>query len=310
MKGIGISHFGFLALDNMTPPLLPQEDLKRIVDIALAEDIGRGDITSELLIPQDVQGEASVLIKAEGVLAGLPVAEAVFLRVDPSLNVKPLSADGARVKPGDVVASVSGRVTSILKAERVALNLLQRLSGIATSTAQYVAQIKGTKAGIYDTRKTTPGLRFLEKYAVRVGGGRNHRVDLGDFVLIKDNHIAILRGRGMTVGQIVAMAKAGAPKGMTIECEVTTPEDAVEAAGAGADIIMFDNMTPDDMKRAIALLPKGVRTEASGNINLTNVRTAASAGVDIISIGGALTLSAHALDISLELEASSRRAAP
>jgi nicotinate-nucleotide pyrophosphorylase (carboxylating) len=169
-------------------------------------------------------------------------------------------------------------------------------------TARYVTAVQGTKAGIYDTRKTTPGLRWLEKYAVRVGGGRNHRVDLGDFVLIKDNHIAILRGRGWSMGQIVSRAKEKAPRGMTIECEVTSAADAVEAAGAGADIIMFDNMTPDQMKAAIGMLPGNIRTEASGNINLDNVREAALAGVDIISIGGALTLSVQAMDISLEIE--------
>ncbi|OGO37229.1 MAG: nicotinate-nucleotide diphosphorylase (carboxylating) [Chloroflexi bacterium RBG_16_57_8] len=281
---------------------MPEEKLIAIVDLALAEDIGRGDVTSEILIPPELEGQASILIKAEGILAGIRVAEAVFHRVDPDLMVDLFVQDGTKVESGEIVGRVSGRVVSILKAERVALNFLQRLSGIASMTATYVAEVQGTEAGVYDTRKTTPGLRFLEKYAVRMGGGHNHRIDLGDFVLIKDNHIAILRGRGMTLKEIVAQAKTKAPRGMTIEVEVTSPEDAVEAVQAGADIIMFDNMPPDEMRRAVGMLPKKVRTEASGSINLTNVRSAALAGVDIISIGGALTLSAQAMDISLELE--------
>jgi nicotinate-nucleotide pyrophosphorylase (carboxylating) len=175
------------------------------------------------------------------------------------------------------------------------------MSGTASLTARYVHEVHGTKARIVDTRKTTPGLRLLEKYAVRMGGGRNHRFDLSDGVLIKDNHIAILRAAGCSLAQIVREARAKAPSGLLFEVEVNTPDDAVTAAEAGAGTIMFDNMSPADMKRAVEMLPKGVKTEASGGINLGNVRAAARAGVDIISIG-ALTHSAPALDISLELE--------
>jgi nicotinate-nucleotide pyrophosphorylase (carboxylating) len=281
--------------------MMPDEHLDSLIDLALREDLGRGDVTTDNLIPPDIVGDASILIKADGVLAGGGVAGVVFHRVDPGLKVALSVDDGAPVQAGDVVGRISGRVVSILKAERVALNFLQRLSGIATLTARYVAAVKGTRAGIYDTRKTTPGLRLLEKYAVRMGGGRNHRLDLGDFVLIKDNHIAILRGRGVTLTEVVERAKARVPKGMKVEVEVSSSEDAVEAARAGADIVMFDNMSAVDMKLAAAMLPAGVQTEASGGINLSTVRDAALAGVDIISVG-ALTHSPAVLDISLELE--------
>jgi nicotinate-nucleotide pyrophosphorylase (carboxylating) len=263
--------------------------------------LGHGDVTSEALIPPEIEGKATLLVKADGVLAGLEVARRVFHRVDPSLKVEPRVKDGTKVKRGDIVATVSGRVISILKAERVALNFLQRLSGIASLTAQYVAEVRGTKARITDTRKTTPGLRLLEKYAVRMGGGHNHRFHLGDGVLIKDNHLAILRARGLTLKKIVSQARKKAPAGLKVEVEVNSVQDALAAAQAGADIVMLDNMSPDEMKQAVDLLPKGVKTEASGGINLTNVRAAALAGVDIISIG-ALTHSPKALDISVELE--------
>jgi len=284
----------------LASPTLPKAKVDAIVDLALDEDVGRGDVTSDILIDPGLEGRADILIKGTGILAGMTVAEAVFRRVDPSLKVDLAFDDGAAVKPGDVVGSVRGRVVSILKGERVALNLLQRASGIASLTAQYVTETRGTKAGIYDTRKTTPGLRFLEKHAVRMGGGHNHRLDLGDFILIKDNHIAILRGSGLSLTEIVTKAKRGAPEGMTVEVEVTSFEDALEAAHAGADIVMFDNMTPEEMRRAAEALPKGVRTEASGGINLATVRAAALSGVDIISVG-ALTHSPKVLDISLEL---------
>jgi len=287
---------------------LTEEQFNNIIDLALAEDVSHGDVTSEVLIPPKLHGKASILIKARGVLAGIDVARGVFLRVDPSLKVKVLIKDGAEVKPGDIIATISGRVTSILKAERVALNFLQKLSGIASQTAQYVAKTKGCAAKIVETRKTTPGLRVLEKYAVRLGGGQNHRSHLGDALLIKDNHLAALRALGMSLTDIVTKAKQNAPKGLTIEVEVTTAEEAMEVAQVGADMIMLDNMSPDEMRRTISLLPKGVKTEASGGINLENVRAAAMTGVNIISIG-ALTHSSKAMDISIELEADSIRLA-
>jgi len=280
---------------------LSEEQVNAIVDLALTEDTSHGDVTSEALIPPELQGKASVLVKAPGILAGGEVARRVFLRVDPSLEVELLIKDGTRVNPGDIVATISGKVISILKGERVALNFLQRLSGIASQTARYVAETQGCNARIVDTRKTTPGLRTLEKYAVRMGGGQNHRLHLGDAVLIKDNHLAALRAQGMTLKDILARAKQNAPQGITIEIEVNTAQEALEAAGAGADIIMLDNMSPDEMRSVVDSLPRGVRTEASGNITLDNVRAAAMSGVDIISIG-ALTHSSKALDLSIELE--------
>jgi len=234
-------------------------------------------------------------------VAGGEVAKRVFLSADPSLKVEVLIKDGTKVKPGDIVATVSGRVTSILKAERVALNFLNRLSGIASQTAQYVAKTHGFVVSITDTRKTTPGLRLLEKYAVRVGGGQNHRFHLGDGILIKDNHIAALRALGVSLKDIVAKAKQNAPQGLMVEVEVKTTQEALDAVEAGADIIMLDNMSPDEMRRVVSLVAGRVRIEASGGITLANVRAAARAGVDVISIG-ALTHSPKALDISLELE--------
>jgi len=280
---------------------LSNEQIDSIVDLALAEDISHGDITSEVLMPPELQGKANILAKAEGVLAGGGVAGRVFLKVAPLLKVELLVKDGAKVNPGDIVATVFGRVVDILKAERVALNFLQRLSGIASLTAQYVAEAEGLGVRISDTRKTTPGLRLLEKYAVRLGGGQSHRFHLGDGILIKDNHITALRALGMSLKDIVAKAKQNVPQGLTVEVEVSTAEEALEAAEGGAGIIMLDNMSPEEMRRVVSLIPSGVKTEASGGITLANVRAAALAGVDIISIG-ALTHSPKALDFSLEFE--------
>ncbi len=283
-----------------TPPLSDAE-VANIINLALAEDVGHGDITSEALIPPDQTGKAVILAKEPGILAGGDIARLIFQQVDPSLKVAILIADGAKIKPGDQIATIAGRVISILKAERVALNFVQRLSGIASLTAQYVAEASGTTAVITDTRKTTPGLRLLEKYAVRLGGGQNHRFHLGDGILIKDNHLTALRAQGLTLQQIVAQAKANAPAGMKVEVEVTTTEEALDAATAGADIIMLDNMSPDEMRRVVALVAGRAKIEASGGITLANVGQIARTGVDIISIG-ALTHSPKALDISLELE--------
>ena len=280
---------------------LSEEQLNSIIDLALTEDTGHGDITSEALIPAELHGKASILAKAEGILAGNDVARGVFLRADPLLEYKVLIKDGARIKPGDKIATVSGRVISILKAERVALNFLQRLSGIASLTAQHVAEVRGFAARITDTRKTTPGIRLLEKYAVRIGGGQNHRLHLGDGILIKDNHLAALRALGMSLNDIVAKAKQNAPPGLKVEVEVTTVQEALDAAEAGADIIMLDNMSPDEMRRVVGQVSGKAKFEASGGITLANVRAAAMTGVDIISIG-ALTHSVKALNISLEFE--------
>ena len=278
-----------------------EEQIDNIIDLALAEDISHGDVTSEALIPPELQGKASMLIKTKGILAGGEVAKRVFLRVDPLLKVEMLIKDGAKVQTGDIVATIFGRVTSILKAERVAINFLNRLSGIASQTAQYIAETHGFAVNITDTRKTTPGLRLLEKYAVRMGGGQNHRFHLGDGILIKDNHIAALRSQGMSLKDIVAKAKQNAPQGLKFEVEVSTAQEALDAVEAGTDIIMLDNMSPDEMCRVVSLVAGRAKIEASGGITLANVRAAAKAGVNIISIG-ALTHSPKALDISLEFE--------
>ena len=200
----------------MNKSWLYEEQVDNTVDHALAEDISHGDVTSELLIPPELQGKASILTKADGIIAGGEVAKRVFLKVDPSLKVEVLIKDGAKVKPEDKVATIFGKLTSILKAERVALNFLSMLSGIASQTAHYVAQTNRFPVNITDTRKTTPGLRLLEKYAVGMGGGHNHRFHLGDGVLIKDNHIAALRSLGISLKDIVARAKQDAPQGLEI----------------------------------------------------------------------------------------------
>lgn len=281
--------------------MLTDKHIDAIIDTALEEDTGQGDITSQALLPADLAGKASIIVKEDGVLAGIDVARGVFQKIDPLLDVVILIEDGTPVKPGDTAAAISGSVTSILKAERVALNFLQRLSGIASLTAKFVAETSGTRAEIYDTRKTTPGLRGLEKYAVRMGGGRNHRLHLGDAVLIKDNHIAALRATGMSLPEIIEKARRNVPVGTTIEAEVTSEEEASDAFKAGADIIMLDNMSQDQMRKTADAIDGRVKLEASGKITLQNVREVAMTGVDMISIG-ALTHSYQSLDISLEME--------
>jgi nicotinate-nucleotide pyrophosphorylase (carboxylating) len=224
----------------------------------------------------------------------------VFLKVDPFLKFSALIADGTTVKPSDVLATISGNIADILKAERTSLNFVQHLSGVATLTAQYVELVKGLPVKILDTRKTVPGLRTLEKYAVSIGGGANHRLGLGDLTLIKDNHLAILRKRGLDIQEIIRQSRSKVAPDIKIEIETTNPEDAVAAANAGADIVMLDNMSLDEMRRAVELVNHKATLEASGGVNIDTVRAIAETGVDWISVG-ALTHSARALDISLEI---------
>jgi nicotinate-nucleotide pyrophosphorylase (carboxylating) len=278
--------------------------IEEAVDHALAEDLGWGDVTTKALIPGDQQGIASIMAKEEGILAGIDIANKVFQTVDPTLKVDILIADGSRIKPGSIIAKVKGNVASILKAERVALNFLQRLSGIASETNRYVKAVEGLPVRIMDTRKTTPGLRSMEKYAVRVGGGQNHRMNLGDGILIKDNHIAALRSSGLSLKEIIAKARGKAPKGLKVEVEVSTLQEGLEATEAGVDIIMLDNMNLEDMRQTVKLIHSHALIEASGGITLSKVRAIAETGVDFISIG-ALTHSVKALDISLEFESLS-----
>lgn len=277
------------------------KQIEPMIDQALAEDLGWGDATTQALVSPELRGMASIVAKANGILAGMEVARLVFYRVDSLLKFEVLLPDGSEVKSGDVIARVEGVVASILKAERVALNFLQRLSGIASETHCYVEAIKGINVRIMDTRKTTPGLRFLEKYAVRVGGGYNHRLHLGDGILIKDNHLSILRSQNMSIKEVIAKAKQKDSHTLKVEVEVETVEEALEAADAGADIVMLDNMNLEEMRHAVELINGRTLLEVSGGITLDNVRRVAETGVDFISIG-ALTHSARAFDISLKLE--------
>lgn len=275
--------------------------VRQLITRAIVEDRSRQDVTTKALIPKTQKGKALIIAKGRGVIAGTEIAKLVFLKVDPKLKLDILIKDGTEVTAGDVIARIEGKTSSILKAERVALNFMQRLSGIASDTARYVLAIKGLPVYVTDTRKTTPGLRTLEKYAVRAGGGKNHRMNLADGVLIKDNHIASLRRRGSGIKEIIAKARIKFPPELKIEIEVRSPEEAVQAADAGADIIMLDNMNLEDMRRAVQLVKGRALIEASGGVTLENVRAVAETGVDFISIG-ALTHSPKALDISLELD--------
>lgn len=276
---------------------------------ALIEDIGYGDITTSSIVPPEHKSKAILIAKEDFILAGIPFAERVFKLVDPALwysarvdrgiRFKADKKDGDRVKKGTVIATVSGNTRSLLMAERVALNLVQRLSGIATLTHRFVDCVKGFPVKIIDTRKTTPNLRFFERYAVRIGGGYNHRFGLFDGVLIKDNHIVVAGG----IEKAVKLAKMKAPHMMKIEVEVRNSMELKQALSAGADIVMLDNMTLKEIKNAVRIIrQKRLQTtiEVSGNINMENVREIAKAGVDLISIG-ALTHSAPAVDISMEI---------
>lgn len=266
-----------------------------LIRCALEEDIGPGDTTSLLLIPEENKSSALYIAKGNFVLAGLPFAREVFRLLDPSISIKMFYNEGAEVRKGDIIAEVSGKTRTILAGERVSLNILQRLSGIATLTSMYVNRIRGLKAKIVDTRKTAPCQRFMEKYAVRIGGGANHRFGLFDGILIKDNHIE-------AVGSIKeAVKRAKSSHHLTrIEVEVENLHGLKEAIAAGADIVMLDNMSMSDMKEAVKIAKGRVILEASGNIKLENVRRIAETGVDLISIG-TLTHSAQAADISLKI---------
>lgn len=262
---------------------------------ALEEDIGQGDVTTNLLIPEDSKSKAHCIAKENFVLAGLPFVREVFGILDPSIVFKTLCNDGTKVKEGDIIAEISGKTCVILKGERVSLNIVQRLSGIATLTNRYVEMTKGLKAKIVDTRKTTPCMRFMEKYAVRAGGGYNHRFGLFDGILIKDNHIKT----SGSIKKAVREAKKGHHL-FKIEVEVENLKELKETIESGADIVMLDNMSVQDIKEAVRIAKGRVMLEASGNISLENIREVAETGVDLVSVG-ALTHSAPAVDISLKI---------
>lgn len=284
----------------MSTMLLNRETFD-LIDRALAEDQVAHDVTTDTLISPDQQSTVALVARAEGVLAGLPVVGAVFARVDPSLRLEALVEDGSPVSSGQHLARIEGAVAGMLRAERTALNFLQRISGVATETARYVRAVEGLPARILDTRKTPPDHRHLDKYAVRMGGGRNHRLNLSDGILIKDNHIAAARAQGLSLTNTVRNAVERAPMALKVEVEVESLEEAREALDAGAHILLLDNMTPDDMRQIVEMARGRALTEASGGIDLETVRAVAETGVDFIS-SGALTHSTKALDISMELQ--------
>jgi nicotinate-nucleotide pyrophosphorylase (carboxylating) len=275
---------------------LPATELQRLARAAVAEDLGTGDLTSDGMFGADVRCQATLLLKEPGVLAGLPAAEAVFAAVSPETRLEPRASDGDRIEDVPApVADVEGPVRAVLAGERVALNLLGRLSGIATLTRRYVDAVEGTNAVVLDTRKTTPGLRALERYAVRCGGGTNHRLGLWDAVLVKDNHLRLAGG----IRPAVERLRATDPD-LPIELEVESLAEVREALDAGVDRLLFDNMPVPLLRDAVALVAGRVPTEASGGVSLETVRAIAETGVDFVSVG-ALTHAARSLDVSMEV---------
>jgi nicotinate-nucleotide pyrophosphorylase (carboxylating) len=291
------SRFGhFEAVEPLTPA-----EIGRVVELALAEDIGSGDVTTLATVPADAQASAKMVAREPLVLAGLALAEAAFQQLSASAKTVRRADDGEHLGAGVTVLSISGPARALLSAERVALNFVQKLSGVATLTSQFVQSIKGTRAQILDTRKTTPGWRRLEKYAVTCGGGRNHRIGLYDMVLIKDNHLATLsRATPNPIQAAVEQARAKHPQ-LKIEVEADTLEQVDQALAAGVDLILLDNMNPIQLRLAVQKCKGRAQTEASGGITLASVRAVAEAGVDFISVG-ALTHSPRAVDIGLDFE--------
>ena len=277
-----------------------QSTIEKIVARALREDIPYGDITTTALIPHTAIGQGAMICEEDGIIAGLNVAETTFTLVSPKTQFIPMVQDGQQVEAGTVIAEVKGGIADILTAERTALNFLQRMSGIATLTGQYVAAVKGTRASIIDTRKTAPGLRLLDKRAVVIGGGRNHRFGLSDGVLIKDNHIAYLQQQGMPLQDIISTVRQKVPHSIAIEVEITSLTTGLEVLDAHPNAILLDNMQPNDISEMVTITDQCCILEASGGINLQSVTGISKTGVDLISVGE-LTHSPRALNISLEL---------
>jgi nicotinate-nucleotide pyrophosphorylase (carboxylating) len=272
------------------------KQIKMIIEAALAEDIGTGDITTMAIVSRAQTGHAQAIAKNDFVIAGIDIFKETFLLLNDKIIVRKLISDGKRAKKGSIIAEISGSLFCILQAERVALNLFQRMCGIATLTAKFVEAVYGSKTKILDTRKTLPGLRLLDKMAVSIGGGFNHRMGLYDGVLIKDNHIAAAG----SITAAVDMQRQSLPHTLKIEVETKNMSEVKEALKCGADIIMFDNMTPEEMKKAVSFVAGRALIEASGNVSLQNVAKIAATGVDLISVGE-LTHSVHAADISLKI---------
>ena len=280
--------------------MLSVEELNdRLIDLAFAEDIGDGDHTTLCCIPDDAMGQSKLLIKEEGILAGIEIAKEVFRRFDPEMKVEVFIEDGEHVKPGDVAMVVTGRVQSLLQTERLMLNIMQRMSGIATMTNKYVERLKGTKTRVLDTRKTTPGMRILEKMAVKIGGGVNHRIGLFDMILLKDNHVDFAGGIENAINRCHAYLKEKG-KDLKIEIEVRNFEELQRVLDmGGVDRIMLDNFTPENTRKAVEMVNGRFEIESSGGITFDTLRDYAECGVDFISVG-ALTHSVKGLDMSFK----------
>ena len=294
-----LSPFSFrLHLDGVE---LSAAEIRRAVRAALAEDIGSGDATTLATVPANATAKAVMRAREPLVVAGIEFAEITFRELSPKIKIERKVRDGRRVKAGTPLLNISGPARAILSAERVALNFVQRLSGVATLTSQFIEAVRGTNTKILDTRKTTPGWRRFEKYAVTCGGGKNHRIGLFDMILIKDNHLAALRNeKPNAITAAIARARGKFPE-LKVEVEADTLKQVAQAAAAGADIILLDNMTTGQLRQAVKIVNGRAKTEASGGVNLKTVRAIAEAGVDFISVG-ALTHSARAMDIGLDFE--------
>ncbi len=276
------------------------ELIDELLDLAFAEDIGDGDHTTLCCIPADEMGKQHLLVKEEGILAGVEIAKKVFHKFDPELKITVFINDGAHVKPGDVAFVVEGRVRSLLQTERLMLNIMQRMSGIATMTAKYMERLKGLKTKVLDTRKTTPGMRMLEKEAVKIGGGMNHRIGLFDMILLKDNHVDFAGGIANAINKANEYIKANHKDGMKIEIEVRNFDELDEALATGhVDRIMLDNFTPENTKKAVDIVAGRCELESSGGITFDTLRDYGECGVDYISVG-ALTHSVKGLDMSFK----------
>ena len=277
-----------------------EELIDELIDLAFAEDIGDGDHTTLCCIPADEMGKQHLLVKEEGILAGVDIARRVFHKFDSNLKMTVFIQDGARVKPGDIAFVVEGRVQSLLQTERLMLNIMQRMSGIATMTAKYMDELKGLNTKVLDTRKTTPGMRMLEKEAVKIGGGMNHRIGLFDMILLKDNHVDFAGGIVNAIQKANEYIKANQKEGMKIEIEVRNFEELNQALSTGAvDRIMLDNFTPEDTRKAVEIINGRCETESSGGITFATLRQYGECGVDYISVG-ALTHSVKGLDLSFK----------
>jgi nicotinate-nucleotide pyrophosphorylase (carboxylating) len=280
---------------------LSAAEIRRAVQFAFAEDIGGGDATTLATVPQNARSVALMRAREPLIVAGLVFAETAFRELSPKIKIKKCFHDGQRANRGEILLKISGSARAILSAERVALNFVQRLSGVATATAQFADAVKGTRAKILDTRKTTPGWRRFEKYAVTCGGGKNHRLGLFDMILIKDNHLVALQNeRPNAIAAAIRRARKECPK-LKVEVEADTLEQVAQATDAGADIILLDNMTTGQLRQAVKIVRGRAQTEASGGVNLKTVRAIAATGVDFISVG-AITHSARAVDIGLDFE--------